>query len=92
MELANHEYMYYLQNLEAEGLVEGETAESGASQSSVSGEIKSGNGSQQMMNSKQLAASIRRGVSLKISGLEPDPSSLKMPKLFKPKEPDFSAD
>lgn len=38
----------------------------------------------------KFAANTRRGI--KVKGVEPDSASLKMPKLFKPNEPDFSAD
>ncbi|KAK3035826.1 hypothetical protein RJ639_034642 [Escallonia herrerae] len=40
----------------------------------------------------KFAANTRRGVVHKVKVVEPSASSLKMPKLFKPDEPDFSAD
>ncbi|KAF8378308.1 hypothetical protein HHK36_029647 [Tetracentron sinense] len=40
----------------------------------------------------RFAANTRKGVNQKIKVVDPAASSLKMPKLFKPEEPDFSAD
>ncbi|OVA03737.1 Cyclic nucleotide-binding domain [Macleaya cordata] len=40
----------------------------------------------------KFAANTRRGVNQKVKVVDPAATSLKMPKLFKPDEPDFSAD
>ncbi|KAK2970899.1 hypothetical protein RJ640_005256 [Escallonia rubra] len=40
----------------------------------------------------KFAANTRRGIVHKVKVVEPSASSLKMPKMFKPDEPDFSAD
>ncbi|KAK9278101.1 hypothetical protein L1049_027659 [Liquidambar formosana] len=40
----------------------------------------------------RFAANTRRGVNQKVKVVEPASTSLKMPKLFKPDEPDFSSD
>ncbi|KAJ4712303.1 Cyclic nucleotide-gated channel [Melia azedarach] len=42
--------------------------------------------------SSKFNTSSRRALSLRLAGLDPDDSSLKMPKLFKPRDPDFSTD
>lgn len=36
--------------------------------------------------------STRKGLSLRVAAFDPDDSSMKMPKLFKPTDPDFSSD
>lgn len=43
------------------------------------------------MLASKFAANTRRGVNQKLAALDNDVTSLKMPKLFKPDEPDFSA-
>ncbi|GAB2300830.1 Cyclic nucleotide-gated ion channel 18 [Dionaea muscipula] len=40
----------------------------------------------------KFAANTRRGVNQKVKIVEPSPESLKMPKMFKPEDPDFYAD
>ncbi|KAK9090479.1 hypothetical protein Sjap_023656 [Stephania japonica] len=40
----------------------------------------------------RFAANTRRGIGQKVKGVDADDPRLKMPKLFKPDEPDFSAD
>ncbi|XP_022146740.1 probable cyclic nucleotide-gated ion channel 16 isoform X2 [Momordica charantia] len=93
MELARQEELYYTTIMdqdqshgsEMEGEGDGET--SGSKNGSVS---KPQNLGVTMLASK-FAATTRKGIAQKLSGLDSDATSLKMPKLFKPDEPDFSA-
>lgn len=93
MELARQEELYYTTILdqdsshgsEMEGEGDGET--SGSKKNSKN---KAQNLGITMLASK-FAANTRRGVNQKLAALDNDVTSLKMPKLFKPDEPDFSA-
>ncbi|CAK9330198.1 unnamed protein product [Citrullus colocynthis] len=93
MELARQEELYYTTILdqdsshgsEMEGEGDGET--SGSKKNSKN---KAQNLGITMLASK-FAANTRRGVNQKLAVLDNDVTSLKMPKLFKPDEPDFSA-
>ncbi|KAF5734190.1 Cyclic nucleotide-gated channel 16 [Tripterygium wilfordii] len=90
MELARMENLYYMQGIYEEGDYDGE--DSGGESSSVDNANRVQHLGATMLASK-FAANTRRGVA-KQKPPRPDSSgsSLKMPKLFKPQDPDFASD
>lgn len=96
MELARQESLYYMQYLDSEGYYSNEAisadyVDGGAGGSSVDNANNAQHLSATILASK-FAATTKKGVQQKITALDPDDPSLKMPKLFKPEDPDFYAD
>lgn len=99
MELARQEELYYTTILDQDHHgshgkemmgSEGVGESSHGSKTTITTNNKVQNLGITMLASK-FAANTRRGVHQKLAALESDAASLKMPKLFKPDEPDFSA-
>uniref|UniRef100_A0A5B7BWX8 Putative Cyclic nucleotide-gated channel 16 n=1 Tax=Davidia involucrata TaxID=16924 RepID=A0A5B7BWX8_DAVIN len=93
-ELARQESLYYMQLLDRESnyddkFVGMDYKDSGADSSEMDNSVQ--NLGATILASK-FAANTRRGVNQKVPGVETAATSLQMPKLFKPDEPDFSAD
>ncbi|XP_017972341.1 PREDICTED: probable cyclic nucleotide-gated ion channel 16 [Theobroma cacao] len=91
MELAKQENLYYTQDNEdgySEGSAAAEYDDGGAASAD------NANNSQHLgatILASKFAKNTRKGTK-KITRIDPDDSSLKLPKMFKPVEPDFSAD
>ncbi|KAH7550438.1 hypothetical protein JRO89_XS13G0191000 [Xanthoceras sorbifolium] len=101
MELAREESLYYAQY--PEYFEEGDYSDESPSASGHVGGSSSSSEERPLVDSahkmqnlsatilaSKFAANTRRGATQKMGRLNPDASSLKMPKLFKPQEPDFS--
>ncbi|GAB2220770.1 hypothetical protein Droror1_Dr00008442, partial [Drosera rotundifolia] len=94
-ELARHESgYYYMENAKRESTCsdqpllmdyEGDDENAGSSASNAQPLGAS-------ILASKFAANTRRGANQKVKIVDPSPESLKMPKMFKPEDPDFSAD
>ncbi|KAK4843048.1 hypothetical protein QYF36_003193 [Acer negundo] len=97
MELAREESSYYLQYPDYESYYSDESPSAAGLEGSSSEERALMDNANKPRNlnatilASKFAANTRRGATQKIRGLDSDASSLKMPKLFKPQDPDFSA-
>ncbi|XVE54936.1 hypothetical protein DITRI_Ditri03aG0121600 [Diplodiscus trichospermus] len=88
MELARQESLYDMQDINEDG--EGSPlAEDG--EASLSDNANNAQHLGVTILASKFAKNTRRGAQRMISRIDPDDSSLKMPKMFKPMEPDFSA-
>lgn len=90
MELAKQESYYYTNLIEQSGDYSGSEYEDAGT--GEDGDVNNSNNAQHLgvtILASKFAANTRKGVNQKVSVIDPD--DLKMPKMFKPKEPDFSA-
>ncbi|KAL9260134.1 Cyclic nucleotide-gated ion channel 18-like protein [Drosera capensis] len=94
-ELARHESgYYYMENAERESacsdeplLMDYEGGHENAGSSATNAQPLGAT-----ILASKFAANTRRGANQKVKIVDPSPESLKMPKMFKPEDPDFSAD
>ncbi|XP_038878289.1 probable cyclic nucleotide-gated ion channel 16 isoform X3 [Benincasa hispida] len=94
MELARQEELYYTTILDQDNSHGNEMGGEGDGETSGSKKTSTNNKVQNLgitMLASKFAANTRRGIHQKLAALDPDSTSLTMPKLFKPDEPDFSA-
>ncbi|KAA8530255.1 hypothetical protein F0562_004964 [Nyssa sinensis] len=95
-ELALQENYYYMPNSDEESNYNNELADGNYDDGSGENLSMDNENSFQHLGAtilaSKFAANTRRGVHQKVQVVDPASSSLKMPKLFKPDEPDFSVD
>lgn len=92
-DLARQEsYYYYMPNQDGESNYSDELASGGNFEGEGSGQRSSTDILGATILASRFAANTRRGIQQKVQVVDPSSSSIKMPKLFKPDEPDFSID
>ncbi|KAJ7945889.1 Cyclic nucleotide-gated channel [Quillaja saponaria] len=92
IQLVELENLYYTNVLDGDGSTGSEFVNDGFEHSLKGDNVNHPQHLGATVLASKFAANTRRGVNQKLTVLGPDVSDLKMPKLFKPQEPDFSQD